>query len=170
MQARFVTDLQEERYIHSTIANVKSALADIGKFVEKIRIQDRDGEGTVSMRKRSEWLWKHKSKVVSSERVLDTSHKSMLGAMQRMVSWINMSTATSDRPESTPNTGTFGPPPYQEAANTDHNELDEALIVSRRQMTRRDRKGRPKTDVSITVTSGMPMSPLFFVYEAEFRL
>lgn len=149
VQARFAADLAEQRYVHGTIHSVKTALADIGRFVEKIRIQDRDGHGSVSMIKRSEWLWSYRSKVDSSERVLDTSHKSMLGAMHRMVTWISASSSLSALSGS-------GPPPYQEAVGGlfDVGELDDGLVVARRRMTKYDRREKAKSNVSISVTPG----------------
>jgi hypothetical protein len=138
---------------------VKHALADIGKFVEKIRIQDNGGLGSVSMLKRSEWLWRYRSKVDSSERVLDTSHKSMLAAVSRMVTWINMApmAVTFARVPSIPPTGLLlpgpGPPPYQEAVAADTRDMDDGFVMARRRMTKYDRREKTprNNDVNVTV-------------------
>jgi hypothetical protein len=156
VQSRFDSDPQDKTYVLSTIENVKSSLQSIGEFVEKIRVKDQNGKRSVSLLRRAEWLWKHKSQVASSERVLDASHKSMLGAMQRMLAWINMASTA----------GTLGllpspgPPPYQHFVDSSNGDLDDDLIAARRRMTKHHRRDKSKNLVTVSVMPGQYFNAL----------
>ncbi|KIW01593.1 uncharacterized protein PV09_07065 [Verruconis gallopava] len=108
VRSRFTKEPKSREYVYGTIKAVKSALADIGHFVERIRVQDESGKGTVTLSRKLEWLWKYRSKVDSSEKVLDTSHKSMLSAIHRMEIWITMD-------QSAAFSSSLSPPTYHEA-------------------------------------------------------
>lgn len=171
VEKRLASDDLERSYIHGTITSTKHALADIGRFVEKIRVQDNGGSGGVSYGRRCEWLWRYRSKVDSSERLLDTAHKSLMGAMQRMVMWIGPGPSLAPTVVLTPVSNMLGfnnpadaaltspsmvslPPPYQEEARMrDDNELDDGLVTARRRLTKYDgsRRERSKSNVSINV-------------------
>jgi hypothetical protein len=159
VQARFIAEADEKAYIEGTIRSAKRALEDIGMFVEKIRVQDSKGpdgkQGSISIAKRVEWLWRYRSKVDSSERVLDTSHKSLLAAVQRMQLWISASSwgnADPSAPAMPPRL-----PTYDQAVrfrDEDTVQLDDEFVKAMRRNTKIRRGQKSLSDVSVRVIPG----------------
>jgi hypothetical protein len=163
VQARFVREPHERNYVVGAIEDVKAALESVGELAEKMRGKDPNGERGVSVsasvsasvKRWSEWLWKYRSRVGSCEKVLDAGHKSMLGAMQRMIAWIDMaSSGTGGIGIGTSTVTSPGPPPYQDAMEAVDGELDDDLVAARRRITKYDRRVRSKSSVTLTVTAG----------------
>lgn len=86
VQAHFEADPDKEKRVNGTILSVKTAINNIARFVEALRVQ-KEREGTIGMINRFEWVLRHQSKLNSRQLELDTCHKSLLQSINAMQMW-----------------------------------------------------------------------------------
>lgn len=85
--AQRLIDLPDNKaWIQGAITDAKNALADIGRFVENVRIDVEKGTG-VGPWHRLQWVLDHHAKLESREKWLQACHQSLIGALHTMHTW-----------------------------------------------------------------------------------
>lgn len=86
IQAHFEVDPDKEKRVNGAILSVKTAINNIARFVEALRVQ-KERDGSIGMINRLEWVLRHQSKLNSRQLELDTCHKSLLQTISAMQLW-----------------------------------------------------------------------------------
>ncbi|KAH6676307.1 hypothetical protein B0J14DRAFT_352007 [Halenospora varia] len=113
-------------YIKDVIFSTKSALNDIGRWVDRVRA-DKEGYGSISFENRVRWVFNDHDKLTNRTLELSTNHRSLSSVLQYLM--------PLERPESPTIPENASPPTYD-----DTTALDEILLSPRQLREIRDKK------------------------------
>lgn len=108
-------------YIKNVVFSTKSALNEIGRWVERVR-SDKEGHGSISFENRVRWVFNDHDKLTNRTLELSTSHQSLSNVLQYL-----MPLERDDGPQIN-NDWEPSPPTYDDATY-----LDEIMPLSSRQ-------------------------------------
>ncbi|CAG8958338.1 hypothetical protein HYFRA_00000695 [Hymenoscyphus fraxineus] len=123
-------------YIKGVIFSTKSALNEIGRWVERVRT-DKEGHGSISFQSRLRWVFDEHDKLTTRSLELSTNHQSLSSVLAYLMPLENVDVPQSPRDASPPN--------YHDATC-----LDEILPMTSRQRRKIQYRG---SQLDLTSTS-----------------
>ncbi|KAH8678629.1 hypothetical protein BGZ60DRAFT_525376 [Tricladium varicosporioides] len=123
-------------YIKDVLFSAKSALNDIGRWVERVRA-DKEGYGSISFENRVRWVFNDHDKLTNRTLELSTNHQSLSNVLQYLM--------PLERPDS-PTIPENAPPPTYD----DTTALDEILLSPRQRREIRDKEARERKEKAVS--------------------
>lgn len=110
IKRNLVNTPEKLRWIEGAIYSTKSALNEIGRWVERARV-DKETSGSVRFETRVRWVFNDHEKLLNRRMELATCHQQLLTVLNYLVP-MEVAPAINSIPETSP-------PSYQEATNFD---------------------------------------------------